>query len=980
MAIYKSSFNKKAEKPAKQPKKERIKPTKTVGDKTKIKINVPVVLFVLFAVLFIFCCVPTNFVKSFVLGTIGLSVYPICVIGALISLAFASGKHIHVKRRYVVYLTISLCIVWFIVHLILTSKISLENYGQYLADTYLAKTTAGGVLFSLISYPLVKFLSYVGAYIFSAIALAIFVGLIIDYINVDRTFGHQEKPSKFDFKNLEDFTMDEDKPLELSPEEAHKKESKRKLGLEKGESTIISSNMPNVNVHSYNATKPLTKREYILTPLEPVIPPETTNDLFLDSNTGSFTSKKMEKSPVEEVKEEPVEEPTYENYVTDDVAGDNTNFEATQEINADDLEDDDIILGDNEDFDESTYSEIGSTYVTDADLKEEQTATTEDSTEETAEIESVNLDGLSAFETAEEVVEEEPENDSVEEIEEVEKVDLDEHEYIDEYADNIREDNLGSTVETEVVRPTVDISKFHLPDTIKKSLEPETEQVPAPVEQPKVKEEIPPYVAPTTELLNYIENTYHVSEEELQENIERLEGVLEDFKVPAKVQNVQVGPAVTRYELTMPRGISVNKISSMADDIAMTLASNGKIRVEAPIPGKSSVGIEVPNAQITSVSLRELLESEEFKVRANPLSFVLGKDINGDINFCNLDKMPHLLVAGSTGSGKSVCLNAMLLSICYKAGPQDVRFILIDPKMVEFSKYNGLPHLLMPEIITNSNMAVNALDWAIAEMQRRYELLKNNNVSSISEYNKLEIVKSKKEEKLPYIIIVVDELYDLMTEAKRAIEDRIGRLAAKARAAGIHLVLATQRPSVDVITGTIKSNLPSRIAFALTNYQDSKTVLDGGGAESLLGKGDMLFKAIDKPEPRRIQGAFASNDEILRVIEFIKQNNKPVYDDDAGRKIANPHEEEQQIETTSEGKEQTFDPVLKDALYCFIQNKQASASMISRRFSVGFNRAARIMDQMEAAGFIGPSDGAKPRNVRITMEEFKEIFGDDENA
>ncbi len=985
MAIYKSSYNKKAEKPAKQSKKEHIKQPKVTSNGPKIKVNVPLILFFVFFVLFIFCCVPSNFVKNFLLGLIGLSVYPICVIGALISIAFARGKHIQVKKRYVVYLTISLCIVWFIVHLILTSRIPLESYGQYLIDSYAAKTTAGGLIYSLISYPLVKFLSVVGAYIFSAIALAIFVGLIIDYVNVDRTFGHQEKPSKFDFKNLEDFTMDEDKPLELNPEEAHKKEAKRKLGLEKGESTIISSNMPNVNVNAYNATKPLSKKEYILTPLEPVIPPETSNDVFLDES-GSYTSKKLNKENTS-IDTDKVEEISTETETSDYIEDvDETPIDnLTQEIDAEDIKDD-FILDEDEEFDASAYSEIGSTYVTDADLKEEQTsvpAQEEPTAEQIEEPTEVNLDGLSAFEDAEEMQAEEiqPKEMQEETAEEVEKVDLDEHEYIDEYADNIREDNLGSTVATEIVRPTVDISKFHLPEGVKKSLvpeEPKIEVEEAP--KPKEKEEIPPYVAPTTELLNYIENTYHISEDELQENIERLEGVLEDFKVPAKVQNVQVGPAVTRYELTMPRGISVNKISSMADDIAMTLASNGKIRVEAPIPGKSSVGVEVPNAQVSSVSLRELLESEEFKVRANPLSFVLGKDINGDINFCNLDKMPHLLVAGSTGSGKSVCLNTMLLSICYKAGPQDVRFILIDPKMVEFSKYNGLPHLLMPEIITNKNMAINALDWAIAEMQRRYELLTKAHVSNISEYNKLDIVKSKKEEKLPYIVIVVDELYDLMMEAKREMDDRIGRLAAKARAAGIHLVLATQRPSVDVITGTIKSNLPSRIAFALTNFQDSKTVLDGSGAESLLGKGDMLFKAFDKPEPRRIQGAFASNDEILRVIEFIKNNNKPVYDDDTGRKIANPHEEEQQqLELAQEGKEQTFDPVLKDALYCFIQNKQASASMISRRFSVGFNRAARIMDQMEAAGFIGPSDGAKPRSVRITMEEFKEIFGDDDN-
>jgi S-DNA-T family DNA segregation ATPase FtsK/SpoIIIE len=427
----------------------------------------------------------------------------------------------------------------------------------------------------------------------------------------------------------------------------------------------------------------------------------------------------------------------------------------------------------------------------------------------------------------------------------------------------------------------------------------------------------------------------------------------------------------------MPRGISVNKIAQMADDIAMTLASNGSIRVEAPIPGKNSVGIEVPNAQVSRVSLRELIDSEEFRQRGNPLSFVLGKDINGDIIFCNLDKMPHVLVAGSTGSGKSVCLNTMLLSMCYKAGPQDLRLILVDPKMVEFSTYNGLPHLLIPEVIIGKDLTINALDWSIKEMERRYALFAKNHVVNINEYNKLEIVKSKKEDKLPFIVIVVDELADLMLEAKREIEDRIAKLAAKARAAGIHLVLATQRPSVDVITGTVKANLPSRIAFALTNYMDSKTVLDGGGAEKLLGKGDMLFKPQDKPEPRRIQGAYVSNPEIAAVVKFIKDNNNPVYDDNAKRAIKNPNADKTQSADVTGERDAEFDPVLKDALRMFIQVKQGSASMIQRRYSVGSSRAGRIIDQMEMAGFVGPMDGAKPRQVLITMEEFKAIFGED---
>ena len=481
----------------------------------------------------------------------------------------------------------------------------------------------------------------------------------------------------------------------------------------------------------------------------------------------------------------------------------------------------------------------------------------------------------------------------------------------------------------------------------------------------------PEYVKPPVELLEYLEHVDVVSDEECNENIEKLETVLQDFKINAKVKAVQVGPAVTRYEIGMPQGVSVKKVQFHADDIAMALASNGGIRIEAPIPGKNAVGIEVPNRNVTSVSLREMIESLDFQKRVNPMSFVLGKDINGSIQFCNLDKMPHLLVAGSTGSGKSVCLNTMLISMLYKSSPEDVRLILIDPKTVEFSTYANLPHLLTPQIITTKEQTINALNWAIKEMEYRYTLLQKNQVVNIKEYNNLDIVKNNQVEKMPYIVIVIDELGDLMIDAKRDMEERIMKLAQKSRAAGIHLVIATQRPSVDVITGTIKANLPSRIAFALTNFADSKTVLDMSGAEKLLGKGDMLFKPSDLPEPRRVQGAYISSKEINAVVKFIKDNNKPDYDEDIGREITQTAES---VGQSIDNDGVNFDPVLKDALRFFIQANQASITMIQRRFGVGYARAARIIDQMEQSGFISQPDGSKPRQVLISIEEYNLIF------
>ena len=1063
MAIYKSSFNKKPEKEVKQKPEKQQKPVEQ-KPKKKIKINHSLIWLFVFLCLFVACVLPSNFVKNVVLGVVGLSIYPISIIGIFFCALKLSKKQFVAKKRYIAYLITSVCIVWFILHVILCSRLDASSYGAFLAATYKAKTTAGGLLFSLISWPITKLLTVVGACIFGFIALAVFVGLIIDYFNREKEFGAAEKkPSKFDFKNIEDFEFDTPEQPALNQEETTKKLAKRRLGLEKGETTIISSSMPNVNINERRTeSRPVNKREYILTPIDPIIPPENTADDFFNPTQRKTPDATMQaeqygnanqqvsgvnnhygdlSQPKQSANIEEIEPNIMDALMGDDNATQSTNqYKPTNNYghqlpsqnannsqnnySADtqneyvhedddysteqDDEYDDLILDEDDDFDASEYAELQAREPSLDQTTNNQNGYNQSSAQTGYQQNSYNAndynsnsynqqnnnsnnvinnygeDKLSHIEEDYNAEEEYTgENEQFEPATEnntgtvEEHIDLNKQDYVDEFAYNPHKDNLGSTVETEVVRPSVDISKFHLPNAVKKTLIEEPEQIK--IDQIKPKQEIPSYVAPPVELLNYLENTYHISDDELQDNIVRLEQVLEDFKVPAKVNNVQVGPAVTRYELTMPRGISVNKIAQMADDIAMTLASNGSIRVEAPIPGKNSVGIEVPNEQVSAVSLRELIDSEQFRQRANPLSFVLGKDINGDINFCNLDKMPHVLIAGSTGSGKSVCLNTMILSMCYKAGPQDLRLILIDPKTVEFTQYNGLPHLLIPEVITGKEMTINALDWAIKEMERRYALFAKHRVVNIGEYNKLDIVKNKVEEKIPYIVIVVDELADLMLEAKREIEDRIAKLAAKARAAGIHLVLATQRPSVDVITGTVKANLPSRIAFALTNYMDSKTVLDGGGAEKLLGKGDMLFKPLDKPEPKRIQGAFVSNAEISAVVEYIKDHNTPVYDDDTGKTIKNPHQAERSNGADSVNpREMEFDPVLKDALKIFIQNKQASGSMISRRYSVGFNRAGRIMDQMERAGFIGPQEGSKPRQVLITMDEYKAIFGDDE--
>ncbi len=546
-----------------------------------------------------------------------------------------------------------------------------------------------------------------------------------------------------------------------------------------------------------------------------------------------------------------------------------------------------------------------------------------------------------------------------------------------------------TTVEDIKKEEPVDImsslkTTFNLPSSLTKSKEAEKEMYEQTImlgaEKPK-KQQAPRYrkpsnyIKPPIDLLTTVSSNPDEYQEEQQMRIAVLESKLEEFNIPAKVIGVRRGSAVTRYELQMPIGISVKKISSHSDDIAMALAANGDIRIEAPIRGKNAFGIEVPNATIDTVGLRDVIESQKFANNPSPLVFALGKDVDGNVSTCNLAKAPHLLVAGSTGSGKSVCLNALIVSLLYKTSPEDLKFILVDPKRVEFGVFNHLPHMLIPKAITDPKKALNAFDWTIMEMERRYVLFEENYVKNIEEYNSQPDVVSGAADKLPYIVLIVDEFADLLLSAnKKELEERVRKLTAKARAAGIHLILATQRPSVEVVTGTIKLNLPTRIAFAVTNYQDSKTILDQGGAEKLLGKGDMLF-SMQNQEPSRIQGAFLTTKEVVDVVKFIKENNESFFDDSIQNNIENMEEESPQ-NVVAPPEKPDFDPLLPKCLKFCIETNQASISMLQRRFSIGFTRSGRIIDQMEKSKFIGSSDGGKTRNVYINMEQFYAIFGE----
>ena len=457
----------------------------------------------------------------------------------------------------------------------------------------------------------------------------------------------------------------------------------------------------------------------------------------------------------------------------------------------------------------------------------------------------------------------------------------------------------------------------------------------------------------------------------LTDTATKLQKTLYSFGVSAKVENVSVGPAITRYELKPAEGVRVSKIANLADDIALNLAAE-TIRIEAPIPGKQAVGIEVPNKEKEAVHLREVLESEEFQNNKSKLTVALGKDVAGNIQLADIAKMPHVLIAGSTGSGKSVCINTIISSIIYNAKPSEVKMVMVDPKVVELSVYNGIPHLLIP-VVTDPKKAAGALAWAVQEMDNRYNLFAAKGVRDIKGYNKA-IEKEEGQGTLPQIVIIVDELADLMMVAAKDVEEAICRLAQKARAAGMHLVIATQRPSVDVITGLIKANVPSRIAFAVSSQVDSRTILDQVGAEKLLGKGDMLYYPTGAAKPTRIQGAFVSDEEVEKIVSFVKTNGEATYNEDILDSIEKSGKTDKEIQdTNSKDPDDNTDEHLMEAIDLVVETGQASTSFIQRKFNVGYARAGRIIDQMEERGIISGYQGSKPRQVLMSKERWEEL-------
>lgn len=570
----------------------------------------------------------------------------------------------------------------------------------------------------------------------------------------------------------------------------------------------------------------------------------------------------------------------------------------------------------------------------------------------------------------------------------------------EEFMDSISHDNNGEKTEASKVAENISHSKM-----IPKKSHPEQKQYDpqtVPIDPPPKKKvrDKNSYPYPPVELLTEGKSINNSNAEaELRENAKKLIDTLDSFSVGAKIVGYCRGPSITRYEIQPAPGVKISKITGLSDDIALNLAAQG-VRIEAPIPGKPAIGIEVPNKTITSVTIRELIDSNEFRKNKSKLACVLGRDVAGKIIITDLAKMPHLLIAGTTGSGKSVCVNGILMSLIFRASPEEVKLILIDPKLVEFSKYKGIPHLLVP-VVSDVKKAAGALNWAVNEMEERYKEFSVYNVKDIDSYNKMvaknletmtdeeleedphgevidgEFIPPKATKKMPKIVIAIDELADLMMVAPGEVEESICRLAQKARAAGMHLVIATQRPSVNVITGVIKANIPSRISLKVASYVDSKTILDTAGGEKLIGRGDMLYNPVGAPKPIRVQGGFSSDDDIEAVTDYIKNHSSADYDESVTQEIDRIAQEE--LSSKGGGKDSggdddidDSDPMLEDAIKLVVEAGQASTSLLQRRLRLGYARAGRLIDTMEQMGIVGPHEGSKSRKVLLTPEQWLE--------
>ena len=897
-----------------------------------------------------------GFYKHFLLGTFGLMIYPIVLFGIAYNVLVLTNRFLRFNPK-----SLSLCLtilIFFIciLHTALTSGYDSSTFGAYIAECY-NTSTVGGVIVGSFVYLIKAVVFEVGAYVVFSIGLIVTIAMIIDSY-------YDKKPNEIKKPNAQIHRISIEKkeePISIpsadnEEENKERNHAKELLGLNrvKQEETLDASD--------YLYGRGMSRNEALST----LYPNKNTE---IKSQNPNYLNYSLDKYIDNKPNKILHNTDTPKKVDTIDYAKNKEYMDASRpQI----YNQGGIISGDN-------YAK----YKEELSFVDEKTLMTHNNILDEIKNEDIIDKKAPAF------IYEEPEktrfeakSNTIETMDEMLVDHKDVQEDIKEQPDMVFQTPQGIR-EIEKVNTTSNKPTYILEEEPKK-IEPKNftnsevfkhhENVTTSKEVEKKPYRPKRYRAPSLEYLTTESSDNSDLIESAVKKKDLLEYALENFRIPAKVSDVVVGPAVTRYEIMMPPGISVKKVLGYSDDIAMALEAKGDVRIEAPIPGKSVVGVEVPNDSIAVVGLKEVLGSKQFTMQKSPLTFVLGKDISGEYRFCDLQDAPHLLVAGSTGSGKSVCLNTLIISLLYRCSPEDLRLILVDPKRVEFATYSGIPHLMMPSIINDPEKALNAFNWAVNEMERRYMLFEQNLVRDIGEYNQMPQIVNKEAPKMPYIVMIVDELAELMTINKKDFEERISRLSAKSRSAGIHLVLATQRPSVDVITGVIKNNLPSRIAFAVTSGADSKTILDQGGAEKLLGKGDMLFWPRSAPEPSRIQGTFINNREIMSIVKYIKENNVCEFEENIEKKMTSKNfGTNAVVNALSRGEE---DELFPTALKIVIESGRPSKTYLQRCLRLGFSRAANLIDAMEQLHYITPAENGKKGEVFITMEEFIQKYGE----
>ncbi len=1047
----------------------QVNKQKNSNSKNNVKKIVGWVLLALSTLVFLFSA--TSLIPAlqyFFLGILGIFVYPLTVLGFIVSLALLNNKKYVMPKRYAIFLGLSLILFLAIIQLIIIGSPSELSYGQFLALNYTKQITAGGMLIGFLPATLAYLMGLPATYVVLAIALVACVAFFVEAVISLRKTNNEQKPIRLQIKEkkenreIENPRVKSNRYQELFhreeaiennvmfngnrvEEEKRELSAREKLGLvgkgynSKYRNEEISQTNQDSQFNNFNNTikfpeeaqngkvpEGMSIREYLLQP------PKVDIEKFMQQRPKQHQVAVQNTSSRDYVANNSQANNVPNNNVT--INEINRNIDALK--NNDEVKPSSYVHEENYDFSQEQSLRRGSL----PDVKpEEITNEAEDiirsvvkqekiEREEDAAINNISQPSQSsqqnnAFNRTTNSFDRDSNNiyDRTASIEDNSIKSDDNKDYID-YS-SVEDDDGGDINVDESVTPNrdnllsrernnisrerdsilshernierreeqplernnnkFDISRdkeFNRNEQNSQRIEPQKKPVDeierrkrfVQLDDEKPQEKIKPYkyTRPSLDLITTKSDDLSIIGDEIPMKRVALENALEKFGVPAKVQNVVIGPTVTRYEIEMPEGISVKRVLSLDADIAYALSANGQIRIEAPIPGRSIVGIEVPNSKVAKVSIKDVLQSKEFQLSPSPLTFALGKDITGNVKVCNLQKMPHLLVAGTTGSGKSVCLNSIIVSILYKASPDEVKFIMIDPKQVELSMYEGLPHMVIPRVITDPTKAVNALQWAVDEMERRFKLISEERVRNIGEYNKLDKVVQNKVKKMPYLVIIFDEFADFMAVAKNEIEDKIRRIAQKARAAGIHLILATQRPSTDVVTGTLKGNLPARIAFKVASRVDSEVILGSTGAEKLLGYGDMLYKPADA-EPSRLQGCFIDTPETKDIVTFITENNEEIFDEEANNAINNPNKA-----TNGGGDKDGVDPLLPNALKICIDNGVASTTMVQRKLAIGYPRAARIVDQMEERGYISSAEGSKQRSVYITIDEFYSIFGD----